>query len=108
MNDLILDQAPIENTGLVVTLTTTPQSLDDLGISPDASAKIIRFYFDPAAVDVIARVTHDPNFLLTASAGIPVVPLDIEFFNLHMFLGTLLRSITGTVDVYTEQFAIIE
>ncbi len=104
--DLLLDQAPITNTGLVVQLTVTPQTLDELGITPDPSAKIIRFYYDPAEVEIIARYSHDANFNVTDAAGIPVAPLDIHFYNEHMFLGVTIRAITGTVDVMTEQFSI--
>jgi len=104
MNDLLLDEIPIIDTGLVVNLTIVPQSLDDLGITPGPNAKFVRFYYDPAAVEVVARYSHDPNFSLTDLAGIPVVPLDITFFNVHMFLGAQLRTLTGTLAVYTEQF----
>jgi len=62
MSDLLLEQAPIEDTGLVVTLTTTPQTLDELGITPDPSAKLIRFYYDPSVIEVIARYSHDAKF----------------------------------------------
>lgn len=104
MTDLLLDEKPILNTGLVVQLTETPQKLDDLSITIHPTAKFIRFYFDPSLVEVIARLSHDANFLITSSAGVPVVPLDVQFFNIHMFLGVQLRSISGTVDVFTEQF----
>jgi len=106
MNDLLLDEEAIDDTGLVVVLTTTPQSLDELGITPDPSAEFVRFYFDPAVVEVVARVAHDPNFALSDVAGIPVIPLDTFFFNSHTFLGVQLRAISGTLNVYTEQFKV--
>ena len=102
--DLLLDEKPILNTGKVVTLTETAQKLDDLTITIHPTAKFIRFYFDPSLVEVIARLSHDANFLITSSAGVPVVPLDVQFFNIHMFLGVQLRSVAGNVSVFTEQF----
>lgn len=106
MNDLLLDEEAIDDTGFIAQLTEVPQSLDDLGITPDPAADFIRFYFDPALVEVVARVAHDPNFSLTGIAGVPVVPLDTFFFNSHTFLGVQLRAITGTLNVYTEQFKV--
>jgi len=104
--DILLDEVALENTGQVVELTEAPQTLDQLGITPQALARFIRFYYDPGAIDVVARYSHDQQFTPTADAGIPVAPLDVHFLNDHMFLSTKIRAVSGTLNVYIEQFAL--
>ena len=105
MTSLLLEEIPIEGTGQVVQLNETPKTFGDLGITIDGNAKFLRFYYDPSAVEVLARYTHDGNdFTVTADEGIPVASLDIHLFNTHMFARAKHRTVSGTVDVYVEQF----
>jgi len=104
MSDLLLEEKPIQGTGQVIQLDTTPKTFATLGITIDPNAKFLRLYYDPSASPVLARYSHDGTFVVTDTSGLPVVPLDIHFFNAEMFIDTTHRAVAGTVDVYVEQF----
>jgi hypothetical protein len=103
----------IDGASIPVSITTTVKNLStiltDAGGQIHADADRIKIFFENDIADIVANYTHDNAFNLTATEGIPVARLDIlSFDKLPDQFDSKIRSISGAIDAFVEQYELID
>ena len=103
MADEICD-VPILSSTKCVELTTTPQTLGDLGIEFNFDTNLVRVIFEGRwALKEIGRYSRDPSATITATVGAPIYPNAKICLNKFEFLSVF-RTVSGTEKICIEQY----